>query len=155
MTRGFVAIGLHQPKAAVNVGSVLRAAGCFDADLVVVSGRRIKGLTHTATDTQKAWRHIPLLCVDDLFAAHPLGATPVAVDLVPGAVSLAHFWHPERAYYLFGPEDGTLGANLYERCPHRVMIPTAHCLNLAATVNVVLYDRMAKSNAAQAKGLAA
>ncbi|GAF89366.1 unnamed protein product, partial [marine sediment metagenome] len=29
-------------------------------------------------------------------------------------------------------------------CKHTIYIPTAYCMNLSATVNVVLYDRMNK-----------
>lgn len=41
-------------------------------------------------------------------------------------------------------EDGTLREKILSRCRDRVMIPTNGCMNLAATVNVVLYDRTAK-----------
>lgn len=37
-----------------------------------------------------------------------------------------------------------LARRVLDRCTHRVMVPTAFCMNLAATVNVVLYDRLAK-----------
>lgn len=30
--RGFACIGVHQPKLANNIGSVLRACGCYKAD---------------------------------------------------------------------------------------------------------------------------
>jgi len=31
MTRGYFAVGLAQPKTPANVGSALRACGCFGA----------------------------------------------------------------------------------------------------------------------------
>jgi hypothetical protein len=40
MSRGYAAIGLCSPKTNANVGSALRAAGCFGAAMVAVSGRR-------------------------------------------------------------------------------------------------------------------
>jgi tRNA C32,U32 (ribose-2'-O)-methylase TrmJ len=43
-------------------------------------------------------------------------------------------------------EDQTLGARITDRCRDRVYIPTAQCMNLAACINVVLYDRAAKRN---------
>lgn len=144
LNRGYVAIGLHNPKSAVNVGAALRAAFCFDADLMLVAGRRIKGLTSTPTDTYRAWKHIPTICVDDLFDAHPLGSIPIAVEFMADCQSLVDFVHPERAFYIFGPEDSSLGHKVFERCAHTIYIPTARCMNLAATVNVVLYDRLAK-----------
>jgi tRNA(Leu) C34 or U34 (ribose-2'-O)-methylase TrmL len=74
----------------------------------------------------------------------PYDCIPVAVELVADASSLVNFAHPERAFCVFGTEDNTLGERVLSWCPRRVMIPTRACMNLAACVNVVLYDRLAK-----------
>ncbi|WP_257803307.1 RNA methyltransferase [Burkholderia glumae] len=139
--RGFAAIGLHQPKDPKNVGSILRAAGCYGAAMVAVSGQRYM---RAATDTQKAYRHLPVLRADDLTTVIPFGAVPVAVEFIPGAPPLPTYRHPESAFYIFGPEDGSVPTDLVARCRDVVFVPTAFCMNLAAAVNVVLYDRMAK-----------
>lgn len=141
MSRGFAAIGLHRPKTPANVGSVLRAAHCYGAALIAKTGNRYE---KSGTDTMKAWRHLPLVQVDDLFSVVPYGCVPVAVDLLEGAKSLTDYVHPESAFYIFGPEDGTLGKEIVSRCRDKVFVPTAFCMNLAATVNVVLYDRLTK-----------
>ena len=141
--RGFSSIGLVRPKDAGNVGSVLRAAYCYDVSMVAIQGDRTK--VRHAADTPQAWRHIPVLRGNDLRDFIPFDAVPVAVDLVDGATSLPAFQHPQRAFYVFGPEDGTLGKAVLDWCPFRVMVPTRICMNLAATVNVILYDRMAKA----------
>lgn len=73
-----------------------------------------------------------------------MGAIPVAVDLVPKARSIINYVHPESAFYIFGPEDGTLDDHIINKCQDVIYIPTNGCMNLAATVNVVLYDRMVK-----------
>ena len=53
--RGFAAVGLVNPKTRENVGSVLRAAGCYDVSLVVVAGNRPDYfMGRICTDTQKA-----------------------------------------------------------------------------------------------------
>lgn len=143
--RGFAALGLVNPKSRENVGSVLRAAGCYDASMVVISGTRPDHfMGRINTDTQKAYRHIPTLRVADIFDVCPYDCVPVAVDLLPDAVSLVNFQHPERAFYIFGPEDGTLRYQVTHRCKYAVQVPTNFCMNLAATVNVILYDRLAK-----------
>lgn len=142
--RGFAAIGLVRPKDVHNIGGVLRAAYCYDAAMVAIQGDRTPIRSHQ--DTQQAWRHIPVLRGDDLSALIPFDAVPVAVDLVDDAFELPAFQHPKRAFYLFGPEDGTLGKSTLDWCPQRVMVPTRVCMNLAAAVNVVLYDRMAKAH---------
>lgn len=80
----------------------------------------------------------------NLHDAIPFDCVPVAVDLVEGARALHEYVHPERAFYIFGPEDGTLGKPVLEWCRDVIYIPNNYCMNLAATVNVVLYDRMIK-----------
>ena len=143
MPRGFSVIALDNPKTPANVGSVLRAAEVYGAGLVVISGQRYQ---RAPTDVTKAWRHLPLLQVPDVFDAIPYDCVPVAVELVDGAQPLPFYRHPERAFYVFGAEDATLGKRVLGRCRDRVMIPMArNCMNLSAAVNVVLYDRLAKA----------
>ena len=139
--RGYAAIGLDRPKSPANLGGVLRAAQCYGAALVVVGGDR---MGKYSTDTRKAWRQIPCVEVADVMDAVPFGAIPVVVELCDRAKSLVDFVHPERAYYIFGPEDGSVKRSIIDRAPLVVQIPMQGCMNLAAAVNVVLYDRMAK-----------
>lgn len=139
--RGFAAIGLDYPKNPINVGHVLRAAQCFDVKAVFTSGRRYR---RASTDTLNSTGALPLVDgVADLRDVIPHGCVPVAVDLVAGAKPLPTYCHPERAFYVFGPEDGTLGHRVLSWCREVLYVP-AGCLNLAACVNVVLYDRLVK-----------
>lgn len=139
--RGYACIGLDNPKAAVNVGSALRAAGCYGAAMVAMTGNRSG---RTPTDTMKQYRHRPLLRVENLKDIIPYDCVPVAVDLIEGAIPLPEYEHPERAFYIFGAEDATLGERVTSWCRDTICIPTDGCMNLAATVNVVLYDRLVK-----------
>ena len=140
--RGFAAIGLDRCKCSQNLGGVLRAAGVYGASMVVIGGTR---MGKNATDTMKAYRHLPCITVDDLMDCVPYGAVPVVIELHESAQSLVSFIHPQSAYYIFGPEDGNVRKDIIERVPLVVQIPTNRCMNLAATVNVVLYDRLAKA----------
>ena len=139
--RGYAAIGLDNPKCAANAGGVMRAAGCYGAAMVVLSGLRMK---RWSTDTSKAWRTMPVVQCEHLHEALPYDCVPVAVDLLTGAKPLHTYVHPERAFYVFGAEDATLGSRITNWCRDKVYVPTHGCMNLAATVNVVLYDRLAK-----------
>jgi tRNA(Leu) C34 or U34 (ribose-2'-O)-methylase TrmL len=139
--RGYAVVGLDNVKSNINVGSALRAVGVYDAALLVISGTRY---SKDPTDTMKAYRKVPLLQVEDIMENIPYDCVPVAVDLVPGATPLHEYKHPERAFYVFGAEDATLGRRVLDRCRDTVYIPMNGCMNLAATVNVVLYDRLAK-----------
>jgi tRNA(Leu) C34 or U34 (ribose-2'-O)-methylase TrmL len=143
--RGYAAIGLDRPKDTANLGGVLRAAQCYGASLVMLSGGR---MGKYATDTMKAYRHLPCVEVDDLLAHCPYAAEPVVVEIVERAKPLFDFVHPHSAFYIFGPEDGGVKKEIVERVQRVIKIPTMGCMNLAATVNVVLYDRMLKQQRA-------
>jgi len=123
----------------------MRACGVYKGSSVFFTGRRFKKSKLTITDTQKFYRHIPLTRVKDLKEVIPFDCVPVAVDLLSEAQNLIDYVHPKKAFYIFGPEDGTIGHKIISFCKDKIYIPTNGCMNLAATVNVVLYDRMAKS----------
>lgn len=139
--RGYSSIGLFYPKTPENVGGILRAAHCFDVAMIAIEGKRF---SKHSTDTYKQYKHMPIIETENLNLVIPYGCVPVAVELIEGAQSLAEYTHPERAFYIFGPEDGSLGKSTLEWCRDVIYIPTKGCLNLAACANVVLYDRMAK-----------
>ena len=139
-----VYLGLLNPKSPENVGMVMRAAGCYEANRVFYTGTRYDRARQFFTDTKNSHERIPLQHAEDLLATIPEGVSLIAVELVEGAVPLMEFQHPERAYYIFGPEDGSVSQAILNACDSVVYIPTVGCMNLAATVNVVLYDRLSK-----------
>ncbi len=76
----FCCVGLVNPKSQENVGSVMRAAGCYGVDEVYYTGNRFELARRFATDTKQMVEKIPLLGVDDLMAFIPQGCVPVVVD---------------------------------------------------------------------------
>lgn len=155
MKKDKVAVGLINPKSASNVGAVMRAAGCYQVDRVLYSGHRYDRAVKLSTDTKNIRTSIPLIHLDALGATDFLDALEadtklVCVDLIQGATPLPAFDHPEKALYVFGPEDGTVPQAIVDHADHVVFVPTVGCMNLAASVNVVLYDRLAKSERAHA-----
>ncbi|WP_394189596.1 RNA methyltransferase [Pseudoalteromonas atlantica] len=144
MTQLLSTIGLINPKSPTNVGGVLRAAGCYDAKQVFFTGTRYLNAQKFHTDTKNVVERIPLTAVDDLKNAIPAGAKVVVIELIEGATPLPDFKHPENAFYVFGPEDGSISKDVLKWCDEVVYVPTIGCMNLAATCNVVLYDRLAK-----------
>lgn len=146
MNHSKVTIGLTNPKSPSNVGSVLRAAGCFNVSEILYTGSRYDYAAAFCTDTQNLVSSIPLTGVNCLIESAPAGAKIVVVELAENACSLPDFEHPENAFYIFGPEDGSVKQKVVNQADSVVYIPTKGCLNLAATVNVVLYDRLAKSS---------
>jgi tRNA(Leu) C34 or U34 (ribose-2'-O)-methylase TrmL len=144
MAKGYACIGLFNPKSPENVGSVMRAAGCYGVNSVYYTGKRYDFAKQFCTDTTKQHLEIPLIGVEDLQSIIPLDCVPVAVELIEGAKPLIDYKHPPRAFYIFGPEDGTLKKSITNFCRETIYVPTKGCMNLAATANVILYDRMAK-----------
>lgn len=137
---------LVNPKSPTNVGAVLRASGCFKVDQVMMTGERFLKAQKFQTDTKNIQNQMPLIRVEKPTDQLLPGLKIVAVELVEGAGLLTEFDHPDQARYVFGPEDGTLTQSFINHCDHVVFIPTIGCLNLAATVNIVLYDRLLKLN---------
>lgn len=140
-----VFIALVDPKSPTNVGAVMRAAGCYQVDQVRYSGGRFERAAQYQTDTKDILSKIPLVREDHLLANLPADMKIICVELAEGATPLPQFVHPDQAIYVFGPEDGSIPQALIDQADHVVYVPTVGCMNLAAAVNVVLYDRLAKS----------
>ncbi|MDN2662039.1 RNA methyltransferase [Psychromonas sp. 14N.309.X.WAT.B.A12] len=138
-------IALTNPKSSSNVGGAMRAAGCYDAQKVVYSGDRFNRAVRLAADTQKVHEIVPLVHYEELLDALEPGMKLICVDLIEGAIPLPNFVHPKNAMYLFGPEDGTIKQKVINKADAVVYVPTIGCMNLAASVNVVMYDKLAKS----------
>lgn len=141
-----VFIGLCNPKSPTNVGAIMRAVGCYQADQVIYTGVRFDRATKYQTDTHNTGDTVPLNQVEDIVESMPDGMQLVCVEFVEGATPLPEFQHPKQAIYLFGPEDGSISQSLVDEADHVVYIPTRGCMNLSASVNVLLYDRLAKSD---------
>lgn len=139
-------IALVNPKSPQNMGSILRAAGCYQAKSIRYTGERYARAKAFSTDTKNAHLNIPVKQVEQV--TDPVDdehLIKVGVELVEGAIALPAFQHPDNALYIFGPEDGSLSQEIVDQCDHIVYVPTVGCMNLAATVNVLLYDRLAKT----------
>lgn len=158
------AVLLLNPKTPWNIAATLRACSIYDARRLRWTGNRITeaeakyagSLSKSKTGKGRLPREERMKDYSDVswreeqdalgkFLAE--GLTPVAVEWAREAESLADFDHPDEAVYIFGPEDGSIPKGVLTVCHRFVRIPTATRtpLNLAAAVNVVLYDRFAKS----------
>ena len=135
-------MGVEGLKYESNFGGVVRAAVCYGANLLVIQPK----YQHNRLDTTKGYKHIPLIETKDVQSCLPKSCVPIAIENTQSDISLIDFVHPERAFYVFGSEDKGLSDITLKWCKKVVHIPTQHCMNLAATVNVVLYDRLSKEN---------
>ena len=150
MKQSKVSIGLSNPKSPENVGSVMRAAGNFRVDSVFYTGSRylraVKLNPDTPNTSRSVSQDVTLTGINCLINDAPDNMTVVCVEFAENAVALPEYKHPDNAFYIFGPEDGNLAQDIIDRADAVVYVPTVGCMNLAATVNVLLYDRLAKSS---------
>ena len=138
------AIALVNPKFARNLGAVIRAASCFNFNQVWFSGKRLT-LDPTRQDRlpreerMKGYMNVEVYQCDRFFDAFE-NATPVAIELKPGAIPLQDFEMPTNPVFVYGPEDGSLERVHLQHCHHIVVLPTKHCLNLATAVSITLWE---------------
>lgn len=158
------AVVLLNPKTPYNVGSAIRACSIFGVNVLRWTGKRIttaEGRRKAGTQFGKGnrprlpreermkdytdvdWTVAPEDVISSFIAQ---GYTPVAVEVRDNAERLDEFVHPEKAVYVFGPEDGSVPKGVLAVCHRFVCIRTATRtpLNLAAAVNLVLHDRYVK-----------
>lgn len=149
MKESKVSIGLINPKSPDNVSAVMRAAGNFRVDSIFYTGKRYPRALMRNPDlpdmSRKVSQSVPLSEVTFMIDDVPADMSIVCVEFAENAIPLPEYQHPPNAFYIFGPEDGTISQDVIDRADAVVYVPTNGCMNLAATVNVVLYDRLAKS----------
>jgi tRNA(Leu) C34 or U34 (ribose-2'-O)-methylase TrmL len=149
-----VNIGLINPKSPDNVNSIMRAAGNFQVDNVLYTGKRYPRALMRNPDIPDMRRkvgqsipliEVPLIEVDCLIDTAPENMKLICVEFAENAIALPEYEHPDNAFYIFGPEDGTISQDVINRVDDVIYVPTVGCMNLAATVSVLLYDRFTKS----------
>lgn len=149
-----VSIGLFNPKSPENVNSVMRAAGNYGVDEVFYTGSRYQRALKLNTSMPNVRRsishNIPLKSVNCLVASVAKNTRIVCIEFAENATPLPQYLHADKACYIFGPEDGSLSQAIIDKADDVVYIPTTGCMNLAATVNVLLYDRLLKLSSQEA-----
>ena len=143
------AVVLVNPNFTHNVGAALRGCSCFDAKQLWWTGSRVKiqpekGERLAREERMKGYKKVEWFNNDRPFDYFDSNITPVVVELLKTSEPLTTFVHPENAVYIFGPEDGDVPVSFRTLAHRFVFIPSRHCLNLSAAVNVVLADRMMK-----------
>lgn len=139
---------LCNPKYPHNVGAAVRAASCFGVKNILFTGSRVsleakKGYRLPREERMKGYKDVTLLNDEYPFNRFS-NVIPVAVEVRPNSEPLPLFKHPENAVYVFGPEDGSIPQVYLQHCHRFIVIPSKHCLNLAAAVYLILYDRISK-----------
>jgi len=139
------AIGVEHTKTETNIGTLLRSAHCFGASMVFTIGRRYKP---QASDTTKAYRHIPLIHFKDWkdFIDHiPYSWVPIGIEISDKAKNIHTFSHPKECVYILGAEDNGISKEGLSLVKSLIYIPTKFCLNVATAGSIVMYDRQRDS----------
>lgn len=142
--RGYYGIGIENTKTEINVGTLWRSAKIFNASFIFTIGKRYK---KQASDTLKAYRHIPFYQYDNFeqfYNAIPYDCRLIGVELNPKAKQINNFVHPERAIYLLGAEDNGISKEALAKCQAIIQLPGEYCLNVAVAGSIVMYDRLTK-----------
>jgi tRNA(Leu) C34 or U34 (ribose-2'-O)-methylase TrmL len=142
------AVVLIDPKNAHNVGGAFRSCAALGVAQLWYTGDRAEAdwLARGRVPIEERLRsnraRTQLVKGEGRFLAQfPRDTVIVGVEVHPTAQPLAWFEHPERAVYVFGPEDGTLPKAIRAACHQIVILPTDDCLNLYAAVTGILLDR--------------
>lgn len=143
-THDKTSIVLTNPKSPANLGAILRASGCFGIQKIYYTGTRIDHARKFHTDTHNAQDNLSLSKINNITEIKTTSLPIICIELTENAQPLTDFQHPSEAIYVFGPEDGTITQDDINFADEVIYIPTYQCLNLAATVNITLYDRMQK-----------
>ena len=144
MARGYFAIGIENNKTPSNLGTLWRSAYTFGAAYIFTIHRRYPP---QASDTVKAWRHVPLFSFEtlaDCVKALPRECLLIGIEQCDRAKDLETFYHPERAVYLLGAEDSRLSAQAQGMCHHIIAIQSRLCLNVAVAGSIVMYHRQSQ-----------
>lgn len=139
---------LCNPRFPHNVGMSVRLASCYGLRQVWFTGDRVrldleKKKRLPREERMKGYRDVEMINYDRPLEQFPEDVVPVAVEVRPNSERLQDFVHPDKALYIFGPEDGSVAQTILQHCHRFVVIPTRknYCLNLATAVATVLWDR--------------
>jgi tRNA (guanosine-2'-O-)-methyltransferase len=140
--RGYFGIGIYAVKTGANVGTLWRSAYQLGAAFIFTIGKRYP---RQASDTVKAWRHVPLFeyqTFDDFMLHRPNDCPLIGIEM--GGRTLGEYHHQERSVYLLGAEDGGLPKDIQSSCQTILSIPSVRTesYNVAVAGSIVMYDRI-------------
>lgn len=139
-----VCYAFHNPQ---NIGAVLRLAGNFNAERVIVCSDdfqlRKRKMRATATTSYDAvdWE---IMSVEQTFASIPSDYAIVAIETASQATNILDFTFPEKCAIIMGNERFGLPEEALKRCENVLYIPMpgfVKSMNVSHALSVVLYER--------------
>ena len=141
-------VGLHNIKDPANLGLILRTAYLFKVEEVVVTEGNHRVTTESILHPANTPKYDKVAWTNKILNCIPEDYTPVVIERgLSVSEPLFTFNHPIRAFYIFGPENGSVPDEIVEAVKECVHIPTpkAVSMNLSHAVSTVLYDRWYKA----------
>ena len=148
-----VADGVSDP---MNLGTIIRSADQFGADLVLIPRRRAAPVSDTVMRVSAgAAAHVATVAVANVASAleqlKRIGCWVYGADLEGEALDQVRF--PARVALVMGAEGGGLHALVRSRCDHLVRIPTTgrvDSLNVGVAAGILMYEICRQRRAAAA-----
>lgn len=140
--KGYFWIGVYHPKYGSNIGTLWRSAHILGASAIFTIGKRYK---FQATDTTRAWKHVPLLhfsTFKDFKNSLPYKCKLIGLERSENAIDISNFEHPNRSCYLLGAEDYGLCNSILKQCDNIVRLPGQHCLNVSTAGSITMFHRI-------------
>lgn len=142
---GFFGIGILNCKRETNLGTLWRSAFIFGASFIFTINKKYK---KQSSDVLQSWSKIPSYhynSVEEFYKHMPYNCRLVGVEFDQNATPIKDYEHPERCIYLLGAEDIGLTNEAKNKCHEMIVLPGEHCLNVAVSGSIVMYDRLMKS----------
>jgi tRNA G18 (ribose-2'-O)-methylase SpoU len=139
---GYFEIGIYNVKTEMNMGTLWRSAYQLGASGIFTIGKRYQ---REASDTTKAFRHIPMRHYADFQQFKqfiPTNAVLIGIEM--GGSPLSSFAHPKSCIYLLGAEDYGLPPEILAECNAILSLEAINqpSYNVAVAGSIVMYSRM-------------
>src|SRR5438067_593158 len=139
------AVIIIDPKYPHNVRRHSSVRMLLSVKSLIWTGGRVNPAKYSRLPREehmKGYKHVDFRNDERPFELLPKNCVPVCVEVFENSEPLTTFEHPENAVYVFGPEDGRVPQVMRQWCHRFVHIPAHFCLNLSASINVVLAHRL-------------
>ncbi len=140
-TRSGLHIAIENWQHDSNIGTIVRSANAFNVSSVHIIGKR--HWNRRGAMVTDRYLHIFHHATIDEFMAAVQGLVIVAVDNVPGAISLEKADLPKNAVLVFGGEGPGISDDMQQRADMTVMIEqlgSTRSLNVGVAAGIVMYQ---------------
>jgi 23S rRNA (guanosine2251-2'-O)-methyltransferase len=133
-----------------NIGAMIRTSLGLNVDMLLVSNRQQKVFTPTVTKVSMGYNLVlPIVQENFLLAIEELkdiGFDVLALDM--GGENITNMYYNPKTCFVMGNEASGVSQTVLKKCDKTIAIPMSdrvESLNVATSLGIVLYDRVAKT----------